>query len=152
MGDTFMEAGRPTMGTSLLQKSEISQTRTEVRMTQEEYRRQEVRQTLDKVDKIEKVSKMKKMEKMEKMECNTTGKVGEISKQENTFAERGTCTMTVTDHLLQSSDNKVFLEDGGGKRPSLVQEEAGKTDNAGNTEMERNTNEGTQFVKVEEKR
>ena len=49
--DTFMEAAKPTMGTSLLQKSEISQTRTEVRMTQEEYRRQEVRQTLDKVNK-----------------------------------------------------------------------------------------------------
>ena len=146
--DTFMEAAKPTMGTSLLQKSEISQTRTEVRMTQEEYRRQEVRQTLDKVNKIEKVSKMEKMEKMERMECNTTGKVGEISTQENTFAERGTCTMTVTDHLLQSSDNKVFLEDGGGKRPSLVHEE---TYNAGDAEIERNTNEGTESAREKEK-
>merc|ERR1712099_123125 len=103
-------------------------------------------------DKIEKVSKMEKMEKMERMECNTTGKVGEISTQENTFAERGTCTMTVTDHLLQSSENKVFLEDGGDKRPSLVQEEAGNTYNAGNAEMERNTKERSQSVGVEEKR
>merc|ERR1712156_1071827 len=99
----------------------------------------------------EKMEKMEKMEKVERMECNTTGKVGEISKQENTFAERGTCTMTVTDHLLQSSENKVFLEDGGGKRPSLVQEEAGKIYNVGNAELERNTKEGTQSVRVEEK-
>merc|ERR1712156_1293544 len=96
----------------------------------------------------EKMEKMEKMERMERMECNTTGKVGEISRQENTFAERGTCTMTVTDHLLQSSDNKVFLKDGGDKRPSLVHEEAGKTYNAGNTQMERNTNEGTQSVRL----
>ena len=55
--DTNIGTTRPTMGTSWLQKS---QTRTEVRMTQEEYRRQEVRQTLDKVSKVDKVEKMEK--------------------------------------------------------------------------------------------
>merc|ERR1719346_921765 len=97
---------------------------------------------------MEKMEKMERMERMEKMECNTTVKVDKVSTQENTFAERGISTMTVTDHLLQSSDNKVFLEDGGGKRPSLVHEE---TYNAGDAEIERNTNEGTESAGEKEK-
>ena len=61
--DTNLGTTRPTMGTSWLQKS---QTRTEVRMTQEEYRRQEVRQTLDKVSKVDKVEKADKVDKVDK--------------------------------------------------------------------------------------
>merc|ERR1719341_536402 len=80
--DTDIGTTRPTMGTSWLQKS---QTRTEVRMTQEEYRRQEVRQTLDKVSKVEKVEKMERVEKVERVDTNTGDK---ISRPVDSFAER----------------------------------------------------------------
>ena len=125
--DTDIGTTRPTMGTSWLQKS---QTRTEVRMTQEEYRRQEVRQTLDKVSKVEKV------EKMERVETNTAG---QTSREAEAFAEeRGSWTMTVTDHLLGSSESKDSRLDG---ENHLVEEEAAKRREAESGEMRKREEE-----------
>ena len=130
--DTSIGTTRPTMGTSWLQKS---QTRTEVRMTQEEYRRQEVRQTLDKVSKVEKVDKVAKMEMVE---TNTGGKISREASE--AFAEeRGSWTMTVTDHLLKNSQGKDSRFDADNHLD--VEEEAAKRREAESEEMRKREEE-----------
>ena len=112
-------------------------------MTQEEYRRQEVRQTLDKVSKVEKV------EKVERMETNTANKVGDIPRPVDTFAEKGSWTMTVTDHLMSNSENKDSQKGGVGEN-QLVEEETARRREAENAEMRKR--EENQLKEEEEKR
>ena len=142
--DTSIGTTKPTIGTSWLQQS---QTRTEVRMTQEEYRRQEVRQTLDKVSKVEKVDKVERMEKVERVDTNTADT---ISRPVDSFAERGSWTMTVTDHLLRNSENK----DSRHGENHLVEEEALRRQEAETAEMRKKAKEEEEkkLLKEEEKR